>query len=170
MGSKNKLKRFKENETFKNVIQPSREILEKDTFELKGQWQAKYFKNDRPIVLELGCGKGEYTLHLAAQNPDMNFIGIDIKGIAFGESQDSTEEKLDIRFRSCADRIDRHSFAVGRCPKSDHLSRSTNQVQKNQTPFDPSSVFESIPADITSLAVFISKLTVHFCTAILGPE
>ncbi|MEK9516846.1 MAG: tRNA (guanosine(46)-N7)-methyltransferase TrmB, partial [Flavobacteriaceae bacterium] len=96
MGSKNKLKRFKENETFKNVIQPSREVLEKDTFELKGQWQAKYFKNDRPIVLELGCGKGEYTLHLAAQNPDMNFIGIDIKGARFWRgARTALEEKRD---------------------------------------------------------------------------
>ena len=83
MGSKNKLKRFKENETFKNVIQPERDILEKDAFELKGHWNKKFFKNDRPIILELGCGKGEYTLHLAAQNPDKNFIGIDIKGARF---------------------------------------------------------------------------------------
>jgi tRNA (guanine-N7-)-methyltransferase len=83
MGSKNKLKRFKENQTFKNVIQPERDILENDRFELKGQWHKKYFKNERPIVLELGCGKGEYTLHLAAQNPDKNFIGIDIKGARF---------------------------------------------------------------------------------------
>ena len=83
MGSKNKLKRFEENETFKNVIQPSREQLEKDAFELKGHWHQKYFGNDRPIVLELGCGKGEYTLHLATQNPDKNFIGIDIKGARF---------------------------------------------------------------------------------------
>ena len=83
MGSKNKLKRFNENETFKNVIQPERDILEKDAFELKGHWNKKFFKNDRPIILELGCGKGEYTLHLAAQNPDKNFIGIDIKGARF---------------------------------------------------------------------------------------
>lgn len=83
MGSKNKLKRFKENQTFKNVIQPERDILENDRFELKGQWHKKYFKNQRPIVLELGCGKGEYTLHLATQNPDKNFIGIDIKGARF---------------------------------------------------------------------------------------
>lgn len=83
MGSKNKLRRFKENQTFKNVIQPERDILENDRFELKGQWHKKYFKNQRPIVLELGCGKGEYTLHLATQNPDKNFIGIDIKGARF---------------------------------------------------------------------------------------
>ena len=80
MGGKNKHKRFRENQTFKNVIQPERSLLEKDAFVLKGYWHQKYFKNDYPIVLELGCGKGEYTLHLANLNPDKNFIGIDIKG------------------------------------------------------------------------------------------
>jgi tRNA (guanine-N7-)-methyltransferase len=83
MGSKNKLKRFKENETFKNVIQPERAVLEKDAFALKGHWHKNFFKNDHPIVLELGCGKGEYTLHLADQNPERNYIGIDIKGARF---------------------------------------------------------------------------------------
>ena len=83
MGSKNKLKRFKENETFKNVIQPKRELLEKDAFKLKGKWHSDFFKNDKPIVLELGCGKGEYTLFMANQNSNKNFIGIDIKGARF---------------------------------------------------------------------------------------
>lgn len=81
MGSKNKLKRFKENETFKNVIQPSREQVQ-EGFSLKGKWQ-EHFGNSNPIVLELGCGKGEYTVGLAKQNPDKNFIGIDIKGARF---------------------------------------------------------------------------------------
>ncbi|CAZ95349.1 tRNA (guanosine(46)-N7)-methyltransferase TrmB [Zobellia galactanivorans] len=78
MGSKNKLKRFKENETFPNVIQPSREAV-KQGFGLRGKWN-DFFKNDNPIVLELGCGKGEYTVGLAKQDPNKNFIGIDIKG------------------------------------------------------------------------------------------
>ena len=78
MGSKNKLKRFRENETFENVIQPKRqEVL--DHFRLKGRWHEE-FGNDHPIILELGCGKGEYTLALARKYPDKNFIGIDIKG------------------------------------------------------------------------------------------
>ena len=81
MGSKNKLKRFKENESFENVIQPSREeILE--GFSLKGQWQS-FFKNQHPIVLELGCGKGEYAVSLSEKFPDKNFIGVDIKGARF---------------------------------------------------------------------------------------
>ncbi|MBT8307573.1 MAG: tRNA (guanosine(46)-N7)-methyltransferase TrmB [Maribacter sp.] len=79
MGSKNKLKRFKENTTFRNVVQPSRHEIEKGLFSLKGRWN-KHFGNDNPIVLELGCGKGEYTLGLAELNPNKNYIGLDIKG------------------------------------------------------------------------------------------
>ncbi|MCL5247235.1 tRNA (guanosine(46)-N7)-methyltransferase TrmB [Cellulophaga sp. 20_2_10] len=82
MGSKNKLKRFKENETFDNVIQPTREEIVDQTFALKGKWNT-FFKNDNPIILELGCGKGEYTVGLAKQSPNKNFIGVDIKGARF---------------------------------------------------------------------------------------
>jgi len=81
LGSKNKLKRFRENETFANVIQPTREEVT-NNFSYKGKWNT-FFKNDNPIVLELGCGKGEYTIALAEKNPDKNFIGIDIKGARF---------------------------------------------------------------------------------------
>tara|TARA_R110001606_G_scaffold102378_1_gene224657 strand:+ start:386 stop:1054 length:669 start_codon:yes stop_codon:yes gene_type:complete len=81
VGSKNKLKRFQENETFSNVIQPSREEIVSG-FPLKGKWNT-HFKNDNPIVLELGCGKGEYTVGLAKRFPKKNFIGIDIKGARF---------------------------------------------------------------------------------------
>lgn len=81
MGSKNKLKRFRENETFNNVIQPTRQEVF-DGFYLKGEWHT-FFKNNNPIVLELGCGKGEYTLALAKRNPAVNYIGVDIKGARF---------------------------------------------------------------------------------------
>jgi len=83
LGSKNKLKRFKENLTFKNVIQPSREILVDNNFEYKGKWNNLFFKNNNPIIIELGCGKGEYSIELAKLNPEKNFIGIDIKGARF---------------------------------------------------------------------------------------
>ena len=83
MGSKNKLKRFKENETFSNVIQPSREDVLNNTLMLKGNWNRKFFKNENPIVLELGCGKGEYSVNLATMFPEKNFLGIDIKGARF---------------------------------------------------------------------------------------
>ncbi|MCB4798517.1 tRNA (guanosine(46)-N7)-methyltransferase TrmB [Neotamlana laminarinivorans] len=83
MGSKNKLKRFRENETFNNVIQPTRDDLVKAEFSLKGNWSKNQFNNNNPIVLELGCGKGEYSVALAKKYPNKNFIGIDIKGARF---------------------------------------------------------------------------------------
>ena len=96
MGSKNKLKRFRENETFSNVLQPKREPLLEDAFPLKGKWRSDFFKNDRPLVLELGCGKGEYTVDLARKYPEKNFIGIDIKGARLWRgAKTALEEKLD---------------------------------------------------------------------------
>ena len=83
MGSKNKLKRFKENETFANVFQPTRDELVNSNFSLKGNWRTDFFKNGNPLVLELGCGKGEYSVALAQKYPYKNFIGIDIKGARF---------------------------------------------------------------------------------------
>lgn len=96
MGSKNKLKRFAQMKEFPNVIEPSLdEVLNKD-FRLKGKWHSEWFKNDRPIVLELGCGKGEYTVGLARNNPEVNYIGVDIKGARMwvGANQ-ALEEGLD---------------------------------------------------------------------------
>jgi tRNA (guanine-N7-)-methyltransferase len=91
LGSKNKLKRFKENDTFSNVIQPTREEVIGD-FQYKGKWK-DFFKNENPIVLELGCGKGEYTIALAEKNPDKNFIGVDIKGARFWRGAKTAIEK-----------------------------------------------------------------------------
>ena len=65
------------------MIQPTRDELVTDNFELKGHWQNKFFKNSNPLVLELGCGKGEYAVALAKKYPEKNFIGIDIKGARF---------------------------------------------------------------------------------------
>jgi tRNA (guanine-N7-)-methyltransferase len=98
LGSKNKLKRFRDNDSFENVIQPSRqEILE--GFEVKGRWNT-IFSNPNPIVLELGCGKGEYTLALAERYPEKNFIGIDIKGARLWRgAKTALENKLpNVRF------------------------------------------------------------------------
>ena len=83
MGSKNKLKRFKENETFENVFQPTREEVVRSEFPLLGKWNTNFFKNDNPIIVELGCGKGEYSVGLAQRYPNKNFVGIDIKGARF---------------------------------------------------------------------------------------
>ncbi len=83
MGSKNKLKRFRENETFNNVVQPTRDEVVSGNLPYKGKWRTDFFKNDNPIVLELGCGKGEYSVGLAQRFPSKNFIGVDIKGARF---------------------------------------------------------------------------------------
>ena len=67
-------------ETYENVFQYPFSVVEHVPFEMKGHWREQYFHNDHPIVLELGCGKGEYTVELAKLYPDINFIGVDIKG------------------------------------------------------------------------------------------
>lgn len=77
---KNKLRKFAEMEDIDLVFQYPFARLQADGFPLKGRWGSDFFGNDNPIVLELGCGKGEYTTGLAEQFPDKNFIGIDIKG------------------------------------------------------------------------------------------
>ena len=113
MGSKNKLRRFKENETFSNVFQPTREALVNIGYELKGHWRTSVFKNENPLVLELGCGKGEYSVALAKKYPDKNFIGIDIKGARFwrGAKTAIEEDISNVAFlRTQIELID-HAFA-----------------------------------------------------------
>ena len=113
MGSKNKLRRFKENETFANVIQPTRDELVESNFALKGQWRNAVFKNNNPLVLELGCGKGEYSVALAQRYPNKNFIGIDIKGARFWRgAKTAIEENIpNVAFlRTQIELID-HAFA-----------------------------------------------------------
>lgn len=114
MGSKNKLKRFKENETFANVFQPSRAEVLQNGLQKKGQWHT-FFGNDNPIVLELGCGKGEYTIGLAKRYPNKNFIGIDIKGARFWRgAKTAIEDQLsNVAFvRTQIELVD-HLFDVG---------------------------------------------------------
>ena len=115
MGSKNKLKRFLENETFSNLFQPSRETLLSDSFEMKGRWHQGYFKNDNPIVLELGCGKGEYTLALSERYPDKNFIGIDIKGARIwrGAKTALQEKRSNVAFIRMQIELIENAFAPG---------------------------------------------------------
>jgi tRNA (guanine-N7-)-methyltransferase len=78
--AKNKLKKFEEMDGYEHVFQADFEDLKKTGFEMKGKWNQKFFGNQHPLVLELGCGKGEYTVGLAKLFPNKNFIGIDIKG------------------------------------------------------------------------------------------
>lgn len=77
--ARHKLAQFAENETFAHMFYQTYDELQKG-FSLKGKWKQEYFKNNNPITLELGCGKGEYTVGLAKKYPDRNFIGIDLKG------------------------------------------------------------------------------------------
>lgn len=79
MGKK-KLARFRELSTFDRVIQPPFEEVFRSDYRLKGKWGKEFFNNSSPLVLELGCGKGEYTVGLARKNPQINYMGLDIKG------------------------------------------------------------------------------------------
>ena len=90
--AKHKLARFAENLTFPNLFQVSFEQLEQQGFEWKGRWN-EFFGNDGPIVLELGCGKGEYTIALARQNAGRNHIGIDIKGARLWRGAKTSNEE-----------------------------------------------------------------------------
>lgn len=93
MSSKNKLQRFAENETFPNVIQPEFDEVFRKDFRLKSHWVSSFWNNANPLVLELGCGKGEYTVSLAERFPSKNYIGIDIKGARFWRGAKSALEK-----------------------------------------------------------------------------
>lgn len=77
---KDKIRRFAENATFRCVVQPGFEEVFRKDYALKGKWNRDFFGNDRPIVLELGCGRGEYTVALGERFPERNFIGVDVKG------------------------------------------------------------------------------------------
>ena len=93
---KNKLKKFAELEELDCVLQYPREKLISEGFSHKGNWNNEIFSSKNPIVLELGCGKGEYTVGLAQTNPDKNFVGIDIKGARiWSGAKEASERKLE---------------------------------------------------------------------------
>lgn len=90
---KNKLKKFADMERFACALQYPRETLLKEGFPYKGEWNGKVFAANRPITLELGCGRGEYTVALAAANPGKNYIGVDIKGARLWAGAKEVEER-----------------------------------------------------------------------------
>ena len=93
MSGKDKLRKFRENETFENLLQPTTaEVFQKD-HPMKGNWGEKMFGNNNPIILELGCGKGEYTIALAEKFPQNNYIGVDIKGARLWKGAKYATEK-----------------------------------------------------------------------------
>jgi tRNA (guanine-N7-)-methyltransferase len=77
---KGKLAKFADMETYRNVFQYPYSVMSDVPFPMRGHWGEEYFHNSNPIILELGCGKGEYAVELARANPDKNYIGVDIKG------------------------------------------------------------------------------------------
>ena len=113
MSKKNKLQKFEENRSFDNLFQYSYERIMEEGFPLQGKWHSDFFHNDHPIVLELGCGKGEYTVGLARAHRDVNYIGVDIKGARMwrGLTQAREEGLANVAFiRTRIDQI-AHFFA-----------------------------------------------------------
>ena len=107
---KGKLAKFADMETYENVFQYPYSVIDDVPFDMKGKWHEQYFKNQNPIVLELGCGKGEYTVELAKLYPNMNFIGVDIKGARMwtGATQAIHEGQKNVAFlRTNIEIIDR---------------------------------------------------------------
>lgn len=108
--AKGKLEKFAEMEKMENVFQAPYSVVKETVFEMKGRWNEMFFKNTNPIVLELGCGKGEYTTGLARMFPEMNFIGVDIKGSRMwtGAKQALDENLTNVAFlRTNIEAIDR---------------------------------------------------------------
>lgn len=86
---RNKLFKFKENFESKNVLEPGKPLYE----EIKGRWNSDFFSNDQPLVVELGCGRGEYSVGLARHFSDLNFIGVDIKGARIWKGSRQAEQE-----------------------------------------------------------------------------
>ncbi len=112
---KGKLAKFADMETYENVFQYPYSVVEHVPFEMQGHWHEQYFHNQNPIVLELGCGKGEYTVELAKLYPNMNFIGVDIKGARMwtGATQAINEGLKNVAFLRTNIEIIERFFAPG---------------------------------------------------------
>lgn len=112
---KNKLSKFADMEGYPHVFQYPFAVLKDKGFEMKGRWNEQFFGNDHPIVLELGCGKGEYTVGLAKLFPEKNFIGIDIKGSRMwtGATQAKQEGLKNVAFLRTHIELLNHFFSQG---------------------------------------------------------
>lgn len=97
--AKNKLRKFQQISSYNHVFEPTIEVL-KSEYHLKGKWKSEVFKNNNPIILELGCGKGEYSVALAEKYPQKNLIGVDIKGARIwkGATDSLTKNLINIAF------------------------------------------------------------------------
>ena len=103
---KDKLRRFRENLGFACFLQPEFDQVFRRDHPIKGHWNRDFFRNDRPIVLELGCGKGEYTLALAERDPSRNYIGIGIKGARMWRGAKTATERAMTNVGSLRTRIE----------------------------------------------------------------
>lgn len=112
--AKNKLAKFAEMETFSNVIQPPFDNVWQQDHPIKGNWNANVFKNSNPIILELGCGKGEYTVNMASLFSNKNYIGVDIKGARMwhGAKQSITMGLKNVGFLRTNIELTNHFFAL----------------------------------------------------------
>ena len=112
---KGKLAKFADMETYENVFQYPYSVVDHVPFDMQGHWREEYFHNDNPIVLELGCGKGEYTVGLAKKYPDVNFIGVDIKGARMwtGATQALQEGLKNVAFLRTNSEIIERFFSEG---------------------------------------------------------
>jgi tRNA (guanine-N7-)-methyltransferase len=90
---KNKLGKFNEVNAFEHVVQAPFHIVKNEDFHLKGSWKQQFFGNTNPLIVELGCGKGEYTVELAEKNRDINYLGVDIKGARLWKGAKIAKEK-----------------------------------------------------------------------------
>jgi tRNA (guanine-N7-)-methyltransferase len=112
---KNKLQKFEAMTHYPHVFQYPISVLQEKEFEMKGKWNELFFKNKQPIVIELGCGKGEYTVELAKLYPEKNFIGVDIKGARMwtGATQSFQEKMTNVAFLRTHIELISHFFASG---------------------------------------------------------
>jgi tRNA (guanine-N7-)-methyltransferase len=112
---KNKLQKFEDMSGFPHVFQYPFSVLQQEGFALKGHWNESFFRNSQPIVLELGCGKGEYTVGLGRLFPEKNFVGIDIKGarIWSGAKQALADRMPNVAFLRTHIELINHFFAPG---------------------------------------------------------
>jgi len=112
---KNKLQKFADMRSYPHVFEYPYSVAENIPFEMKGNWKKEFFKNDNPIIIELGCGRGEYTVGLARLFPDKNFIGIDIKGARMwsGATEALQENLKNVAFLRTNIEIIERFFAAG---------------------------------------------------------
>jgi tRNA (guanine-N7-)-methyltransferase len=115
LGRISKIKRFDEMREFPHVFEPDGNHILLSDYEMKGRWNERFFRNDKPIILELGCGRGEYTVELAKRSPGFNFIGVDIKGARMWKgAQESLRSQLDnVAFLRCRIEFLFRMFAAG---------------------------------------------------------